>query len=292
MISVAMTTYNGEAYVARQLYSILDQTLPADEIVICDDCSKDRTVEIIKAIIAETGDNRICLIENPHNLGYTRNFSKAISLTKGNHIFLADQDDEWHPDKMERTLQVLQETGASAVCTNCHFIDQSSIPITDASFDRHPFIYRKKANLTRIPFYELAQDNIAQGCTYCFTREVKERYLKINSIHVIHDYQIMLVAASIGSVYFLDEALIDYRLHSNNAVGFQKSSASLALNWKRPARKPEIILFLEDMEKVLRFPAHAFFKLLYYFRVPKIILQLRKKWHQRCHMRGTKSTDC
>lgn len=98
---------------------------------------------------------------------------------------------------------------------------------------------------------------------------------------MIHDYQIMLVAASIGFVYFLDEATIDYRLHSNNAVGFQKAEAKGRFRFKMPAIKPEIILFLKDMEKELKIPAHKVYKLLYYLRVPKIILRIRKKWYQR-----------
>lgn len=282
MISIAMTTYNGEAYIAKQLHSILNQTLQADELVICDDCSQDHTVEIIESILSETQDIRIRLIKNEQNLGYIQNFYKAISLTEGDYIFLADQDDEWHPNKIARTLQILKETGACAVCTNCSFIDARSQPIIDSShYARHPFIFRKKDFITRIPFFELAQDNIAQGCTYCFTDVVKQTYLKIHSNHVIHDYQIMLVAASVGEVYFLDEPLIDYRLHASNAVGFKKAKHNRTLRLKMPARKPDIILFLEDMEKEIQLPHHNLYKLLYYFRIPKLILILRKKWYQR-----------
>ena len=153
MISIAMTTYNGELYIERQLYSILNQTLSADEIVICDDRSKDKTVEIVKAFIERTRDRRILLIENQQNLGYTRNFYKAISMTTGDYIFLADQDDERHPDKLERSLQIMKETGSCAVCTNCGYINQDSLPISDTGdYDRHPFIYRKKENSRRFRF--------------------------------------------------------------------------------------------------------------------------------------------
>ena len=53
-ISVALCTYNGEKYILEQLESILSQTLLPDEIMVCDDCSSDRTVELIKSIIPET----------------------------------------------------------------------------------------------------------------------------------------------------------------------------------------------------------------------------------------------
>lgn len=53
MISIAMTTYNGERYIERQLNTILNQSLPVDEIVICDDCSRDRTVEVVEQILPQ-----------------------------------------------------------------------------------------------------------------------------------------------------------------------------------------------------------------------------------------------
>ena len=74
MISIAMTTYNGEKYVEYQLKSILKQTLLADEIVICDDGSTDKTLEIVRRIISENPIANIILIENETNLGYVRNF--------------------------------------------------------------------------------------------------------------------------------------------------------------------------------------------------------------------------
>ena len=67
-ISIAMTTYNGEQYIEKQLRSIFNQTLQPKEIVICDDCSKDRTVEIIRALVAEYGaESRVQLVENHKN---------------------------------------------------------------------------------------------------------------------------------------------------------------------------------------------------------------------------------
>ena len=117
MISIAMTTYNGARFVEAQLRSILEQTRQPDEIVICDDGSRDDTVNIIRRIIKTSGTDRIRLIENEQNLGYIRNFYKAISLTKGDYVFLADQDDIWHRDKIEKSMAVMERTGAAAICT-------------------------------------------------------------------------------------------------------------------------------------------------------------------------------
>ena len=93
--SVAIATYNGEKYIREQLLSILNQTVPVDEIVVSDDGSNDNTLNIIK----EFHDSRIVIYEESH-LGVKQNFGNAISKTTGDIIFLADQDDVWERDKL------------------------------------------------------------------------------------------------------------------------------------------------------------------------------------------------
>lgn len=282
MISIAMATYNGEKYIQRQLETIWEQSLPADEIIICDDGSKDQTVEIIKKFIEEKQTDRIFVIKNEENLGYVKNFYKAISLTKGEYIFLADQDDEWHPNKIERTLQVLKDEKATVVCTNCCLIDSESRAIlNDSCFDRTPFINRVSQTVSPISFFELVIDNIAQGCTYCFTQEVKNAYLRVNSNHLIHDHQIMFVAALLGKACFLNEALIDYRLHGNNVVGFGSAEDAKKIHWKIPKLKPVMVRFLEDLNDAIKVPHLHFYKMLYHFRIPYFISVYRKRYWKK-----------
>ena len=88
-VSVAMCTYNGHQYIKEQLLSILEQTIPIDEIIICDDGSKDATIQIIIEYM-NAYPGVIKLIKNSQNLGYTKNFEKAICLCSGDIIFLAD----------------------------------------------------------------------------------------------------------------------------------------------------------------------------------------------------------
>lgn len=277
MISIAMTSYNGEKYIERQLKTILQQTVPADEIIICDDGSKDGTVAIVNRMISENPGANIRLVENERNLGYVQNFYKAISLTRGEYIFLADQDDEWHSNKIERTLQVLKNQNASVVCTNCRLIDADGTVLENSQwFDRAPFITRATQVVTPISFYELVIENIAQGCTYCFTKEVKDVYLKVNSGHLIHDHQIMFAASLVGNAYFLNEALIDYRLHGSNMVGFGSAEVAKKIRWKIPTLKPVMVRFLEDLNRGINVPYLAFYKMLYYFRVPYFISIYRR----------------
>src|SRR6476620_1984679 len=106
-ISVAMCTYNGGRFISEQLQSIIDQELPVDEIVICDDGSKDDTFAVIEKF-QTTFPGLIKLHINEVNLRVNKNFEKAISLCKGDFIFLSDQDDVWRKDKTKKILEVFE----------------------------------------------------------------------------------------------------------------------------------------------------------------------------------------
>ena len=98
-VSIAMAAYNGADYLSEQLSSFLLQTRLPDELVVCDDASSDSTVSIIEEF-ALRAPFEVRLIKNKQNLGYIRNFEKALSLCQGDLIFLSDQDDVWFPEKV------------------------------------------------------------------------------------------------------------------------------------------------------------------------------------------------
>jgi len=92
LISIALCTYNGEAYLSDQLASIVKQTQQPDELIACDDGSTDNTLQILDQFSGEAPfPVRVYL--NQQRLGPTKNFEKAISLCSGDFIFLSDQDD-------------------------------------------------------------------------------------------------------------------------------------------------------------------------------------------------------
>lgn len=275
--SVAMTTYNGEKYIKEQLMSILTQTVPANEIIICDDCSKDNTVNIIEKIVKEnTTMTEIKLYRNKSNLGYIKNFYQAISLTKGDYIFLSDQDDIWHLDKIEKMSTIMQQMNCTALCTNFNLVNSEGVLINDkGQFKLNPFINKVKELLTPIKFSNLIFGNISQGCTYCFSKQVKDAYLQINSNQLIHDHQIMFIASLLGDVYFLNENLIDYRLHNKNAIGFNKKNTATKIKFKKPVLKPFMVQFLDDVDKEIPIPYKVFYKMLYYLRLPYFVSKIR-----------------
>lgn len=279
MISIAMTTFNGQAYIEQQLQSILNQSIQADEIIICDDCSSDNTVSIIRKVMEDYPSAPIKLTVNKENKGYIKNFYQSIRLTCGDYIFLADQDDIWHTNKIERTLNALLDTNSSVVCTNFNLIDQSGNQLSDINqFEVNPFLYHISEYMAPISFHRLVFGNIVQGCTYCFTSAVREAYLAVDSCNLIHDYQIMFIGALIGKVVFLNEKLIDYRIHTSNAVGFKKKDTKKFFDWRIPAFKPRMVRYFDDLSQHLKIPYKWFYVSLYYFRIPYILYLLRRKF--------------
>ena len=273
LVSIAMTTYNGEKYVEKQLRSIFAQTRQPEEIIICDDCSKDHTVEIVRRIVEEyKAADRVRLVENQQNLGYIRNFHQAIGMTSGDYLFLADQDDEWYPHKLERVLEVMEETGAEAICTGFDLIDENSDPIADADqFCFDPLIRTAAPGLTPITFHQFILRNFVPGCTYCCTRRTAQAYLEARNQTLPHDHQIMLVGSLLGSVYFLNEKTISYRLHGNNTLGVQKKGTSSGFLPKKIHRIPPQISFINDLSPALSVPHKWFYYLLFLLRIPFVL---------------------
>jgi glycosyltransferase involved in cell wall biosynthesis len=99
-----MAVYNGEKYIEGQIKSILSQLSSCDELIVVNDFSTDNTMTIIYKII----DERLKIFNNIENLGVIRTFETAISKAKGNYIFLSDQDDIWHADKIHLTILAFQ----------------------------------------------------------------------------------------------------------------------------------------------------------------------------------------
>jgi len=112
LITVLIPTYNCEDYIHDALKSILDQTYTNFECIIIDDCSKDNTVEIIKAF----NDDRINLIVKPKNSGYTNSLNYGLTIAKGKYIARMDGDDISLPNRFEKQIEVMEADSSIVVC--------------------------------------------------------------------------------------------------------------------------------------------------------------------------------
>lgn len=220
-ISVAMCTYNGERFLNEQLDSILAQNFPVNEIIICDDKSTDNTVEIL-----ENYKNKhpeiVKIFNNSETLRSIKNFEKAISLCTGDVIFLADQDDYWRSDKVKVIIDYFNKNPqVSTVSTNGHVIDDESVKIKDSFiiWDVFAKFRAESPNFSLFNFLSF-KTNFATGATMAFRKSQVPFILPIPEIHEFHhDEYIALIAASQNSMEFINEKLINYRIHESQQVG-------------------------------------------------------------------------
>ncbi len=122
-VSVCMATFNGERYVPRQIETILSELSSSDELIVVDDCSTDRTVDIVRSI----QDPRISVHRNVSNQRQVRSFATAIALARNDILFLADQDDIWIPGRVDLMCEALEAAGAALVASNFEWIDEAEI---------------------------------------------------------------------------------------------------------------------------------------------------------------------
>ena len=223
MLSVALCTYNGERYIRKQLESILNQTMPVDEIVVCDDGSTDSTIAIIESLRAVTTTD-IRIYRNGYNLGVSSNFQKAVDLCRGDIVFLSDQDDIWHLDKVSRTCCFFEKQQDKTVLfSNGRLVDGDGIPIHDKTLWDCVGVSNKAMDCIKsgygIELFAIA--NRATGATMALKRQFKyfHSFLHYCSNDVLHDYAIAFLALCENQLGFIPQDLIDYRLHNSQQVG-------------------------------------------------------------------------
>jgi len=209
MISIAMATYNGEKYLRKQLDSIYNQTFKDFELVVCDDASTDSTVSILKEYHGQYG---LKYYINEKNLGYIKNFEKAVSLCSGEYIALSDQDDIWVPEKLEI---LLKEIGSySLICSDADLINETG-DVFFYSFRKYDNIYIPKEDKQ---FNNLFYSNFVTGCTCLFKKEILKEAFPFPD-NIPHDWWLAIHASLNQKIKYLYLSLVQYRQHSGNAIG-------------------------------------------------------------------------
>ena len=210
MISVAMTSYNGEKYIAKQISSILDNLSENDELIISDDGSTDSTLDVIKSF----HDKRIRVYEGPHD-GINRNFANAIKHCKGKYIFLSDQDDIWYPNKVKKVVAAFKRNKCLIVQHDAKVTDGNG-KVLISSFSR----YRRVTP----GFVKNFMRNTYHGCCMAISSEIKKDILPFPKTGCFHDYWIGLIANLKGKTVFIDDVLMEYKRYDGNASSFKPYS--------------------------------------------------------------------
>jgi glycosyltransferase involved in cell wall biosynthesis len=205
--SVVMATYNGARFVLEQLASIVNQSIPPDEIIVSDDASGDHTPDLIRAF-TRNSKVTIKIIENSERLGYSRNFISAINHASGDVIFLSDQDDIWRSDKIEVMLDAFENSEFLLLTHDMSVIDNDVAKIVINSYF---------SGLTR---NNLPLDSNVKGCSLAFKRQLISRFGWPTDQNWTYDKWICLMSSTFGWRGFVHETLVSYRLHDSNVSGW------------------------------------------------------------------------
>lgn len=201
--SICIATYNGEKYIKKQLDSILPQLIDDSEIIISDDSSSDKTLEIIDSY----KDERIIVLPNQKFRNPIFNFENALKHSNGEYIFLADQDDIWMSGRIDKVIPFFENY--DLIVCDCRVVSENLEVLIESYFslvDARPGLFR---NLIRTSPYI--------GCCMAFKKKVLEKAIPFPKNIPMHDFWIAMLCESLFKIKFIYEPLVLYRRHSFNA---------------------------------------------------------------------------
>ena len=273
MISLVMTTYNGEKYIIEQLDSILNQSVQPDEVLIFDDGSVDQTVSLVNDYISSHKLRNWKIDVNKENLGFNKNFRHALSECNGDIIFLCDQDDVWMNDKIEKMMQYLNQNNVLSLASDFMLIDEDGKTLnSNDSREKYGMIdfNINEFSVIEVSYQDLIMKNYAQGCTMAVKKELIHLLKQDQKNNLEHDWSLSLIAAISRGCYFYKEPLIKYRVHSDNAIGLD---AIQFADKKRMTNREDVIML--ELQRVL-------FSLQYVNQSDKIYqdLKFRKEYYE------------
>lgn len=227
MVSVALCTYNGARFIAPQLRSILAQGERIAEIVVADDGSTDATLDIVRAIAAEsqTAGSAIefRILDGPGGNGVTKNFERAVAACRSEFIALSDQDDVWRPDRIALQLAAFEaRPDLTLVFGDARLVDETGEPLGTSLFTTLEVAPETRAAVHHgDAFSVFLRRNIVTGATVMFRRTLLERAIPFPA-EWIHDEWLAIIAAATGTVDLIELELTDYRQHGNNEIGVRE----------------------------------------------------------------------
>ncbi len=188
LISIIVPVYNVEKYIVATMDCVRAQTYANWELLLVEDGSRDQTVEVIQTYLAESGENRIRLIQLPQNAGAAGARNAGMTQSRGRYVTYLDADDLWHPEKLERELAFLQEKGCAFAFTGYEFADENGMGLGKVVQVPPVLSYRKALgnttiftstvmfDTTKIPREQLMMPLVASEDTALWWQILKQGY--------------------------------------------------------------------------------------------------------------------
>jgi glycosyltransferase involved in cell wall biosynthesis len=219
-IAILMATYNGWKFLGEQIDSILSQSSQLWHLYIHDDGSTDGTVELLNDYVARHPD-QITVMDYPSQGGALPNFMSLLERVEADYYMFSDQDDVWHPTKVELSYKAMKQQ--EALHGDKPIIVHSDVRVVDGDLNLlHPS-YREYGHIypDAVKDFKSCVINITLGCAMLFNRRARAVSLDRPWKHALmHDGWVTTrTFAENGIVYAMPEALLEYRNHGDNTVG-------------------------------------------------------------------------
>jgi len=250
-IHILLSTYNGGEYLEMQLESLLKQTYNNWELVIRDDGSTDKTLEIIEQYSKE--DRRISILKDLlGNLRSSQSFSTLMEYVQpfANYVMFCDQDDIWAPEKIEISYDAMCKAELEQG-TNNSLLVYSTYQLIDR--DSNPLNVKSPSFPRLLSMNLLLAENYVYGCTTMINASLLKNATPISVNAENHDYWVALVAvATNGKITYINKSLLFYRQHNNNVSGSYKNAFFLnrvkrILNFEHTSIIENRIIMLSDL---------------------------------------------
>lgn len=211
-----MAAYNAENTIGQAITSVIQQTYTDFELIIINDCSTDRTVDVINEFIKK--DTRIRLINNSKNMGVSYTRKHGLDEAKGYWIAILDSDDLWLPEKLEKQVEFQKKTNADLLYTGSGFMNVDGKQINWALNVPEIITYR-----------QLLKQNILSNSSALVRKDLYEKYYAVgDDMH--EDFAIWLQILRNGiKAYGINEPLLIYRLDDKSKSGNKLKAAMM--NW-------------------------------------------------------------
>lgn len=219
-VLILLAAYNGETYIRQMIQSVLCQSCQDFRLVLSDDGSSDATEQILESY-AMAYPNQVIHYRSGRRFGNAqKHFMHLLwHFHDAPYIMFCDQDDIWHPDKIEKTLRKMTTIESdprlpALVHTDLRVVDKEGRQIAP-SFCAHSAI-----DGNRLKLNQLLVQNVVTGCTMMLNRSLADLACRNDQdAMIMHDWWLALLASGCGEIAFLNEPTIDYRQHGSNSVG-------------------------------------------------------------------------
>jgi len=197
-IDIILPNYNSSEFIIKTIKSILKQTYKNWKLIIVDDCSDKKTINILKQI-SKNKNTKVFFLNKNHGAGFCRNL--AIKKSNSSYIAFIDSDDTWKKDKLKKQIDFMKKNNFSFSYTNYKTFDQKN---------------RKVDNPLKLDYFDFLRNTSIATSTMMIKRNIIGN-TKFTNTKICEDFFFKCeLLKKTGYAFCLDEYLTNYRIRKNS----------------------------------------------------------------------------